>query len=122
MRVGAQLRIVVHRTKCQRCTTAPSSHHFRREQFLVVRVCRVRLQVSPEFRDALMKLAENNVRAVATQKLGLHFLDGTRLIGITNDELAGFERLLLRIRSRNSTSFNCRMAYAIAESKRFFLR
>src|SRR4051812_25123490 len=107
MRVCAQLRIVVHRTKCQWCATPPSSHHLSREQFLVVRVCRVRLQVSPEFRDALMKLAENNVRAIATQKLGLHFLNGAHLIGITNDELAGFERLLLRIRSRDSASFNC---------------
>ncbi len=69
-----------------------------------------------------MQLAENNVCAVSSEKLRLRLLNATHLIGITDDEFAGLKWPLLRICSRDSASFDCRMADAVPESERFFLR
>jgi hypothetical protein len=97
MRVSAQFRIIVKRTKSQWRTTPPSAHHLCGQQFLVVRVFGILFQESSEFRDALMQFSEDDVRAVASEKLGLHLLNGSHLIGITDDKLSRLERTLLRI-------------------------
>src|SRR6185369_2183316 len=68
-----------------------------------------------------MQFPEDDVSAVAAEKLRLGLLNGAHLIGIADDELSGFERRLFRVRSLNSAPFNCGMADAIAESERFFL-
>ena len=69
-----------------------------------------------------MQFAEDDVSAVASEKLGLCLLNSSHLIGITNDELASPKRTLLWIRSRNTAAFDCRMADTVAESEWFFLR
>src|SRR6266850_2501158 len=68
-----------------------------------------------------MQLAENYVRTVASEEFRHSLLNAAHLVRITKDELACLEWLLPRIGPRNSTSFDCRMADAIAKTKWFLL-
>ena len=120
-RVRAKFRIVMKRAQRQRRTAAPASHHLCCEKFLVLRTDRVRLEKFAKLGYALVQLAEDYVRAVASEEFRRSLLNATHLVRITEHELACLEWLLPEIGPRNSTPFDCRMADAIAESERFFL-
>src|SRR5688572_15679772 len=112
MRVCAQCRIVVKWTKRERRTATPAAHHLRRHQLLSLWSIRVRLKKSTKFRNALVQLSEDYVRSISSENFGRGLLSTAHLIGVAEYELAGFERLFLRITSRDTAPLDRRVANA----------
>src|SRR4051812_26704634 len=109
-------------TARERRAAAPPAHHLRRDQLLLRWILRVRLEVAAERSDSLMQLAERHIGAVASEHLGVRNRGPwIELVGVAEDQLAGLERLLARVRSGDPGALDGRVAYPVAESERLAL-
>src|SRR6185295_5285832 len=117
-RVCAQFPVIAKRAERQGGAAAPAPHHLSRRQLLIFGPLGVLLQVASERSHALMQLAKDNIRPVAAQDFGHGFLNAAHLVRITEHELAGFERLLLRVTPSDAASLYGGVAYAVPEPKR----
>src|SRR5215471_3293158 len=120
-RVCPQCGIVVDRAEGQGCAAAPAPHQLCRQEFLLLRAGRVRLEVAAERRHTLVQLPEDDIGAVAAQDLGLRPLDAAHLVGIAQHEFARLQGLFLGIGSRNAAPFDSRMADTVPESEGLLL-
>src|SRR5947207_2034996 len=109
------------RAQRQRRPTSPASHHLCCQKFLVLRIGRVRLEKFAKLRYALMQLAEDYVRAVASEEFRHSLLNAAQLVRITEHKFACLKCLLSGIGSRNSAPFDCRMTDAVPETEWFLL-
>ena len=117
-RVGAELGIVALGGERQRRAALPASDHLRAEQRLLLAARRLRAQVLPVGRDPRVQLAEDDVGAVAAEHLrGRHRRQLARLVRVAEDDLAGLERPLLRVRRRDAAAFDRRLADAVLEAE-----
>jgi hypothetical protein len=79
----------------------------------------MRLKKSTKLRYALVQLSEDYVRPVSSENLGHGLLSPAHLIRVTEYELAGFERLFLRITARDTAALDCGVADTVSVSERF---
>ena len=98
-RVGAELGIVPLRGERERRAALPAPDHLGAEQRLVLAARGLRAQVLPVRRHLRVQLAEDDVGAVAAEHVRRrHRRQLAGLVGVAEDDLAGLERPLLRVR------------------------
>src|SRR5262249_21068394 len=116
--VGAELGIVAMGADRQGSAAAPSAHHLRREELFRFWAARHLLQVSPELRHPLVELAEDDIRPIAAEHVGVrHRRKAARLVGVAEDELAGLEGLFARIRAGKVAPLDGGIADSIPEAE-----
>src|SRR5688500_9773229 len=104
----------MERTQRERSAAAPTAHHLGCQHFFFVRGFRIRLEKAAKVGNSLMKLAKNDVRAVASEDFRSSLLHAAHFIGIAEHEFTGFEWLLFGICSGNAAAFDRGMTDSIA--------
>src|SRR6476646_4012817 len=116
--IGAERGVVLLWAQRERRAARPSADYFRAEQRLFLTACRFGAEVLPVGGHPGVQLPEHQVGAVAPQYLrGRHRADTSGLIRIAEDELARFDRLLLRIGAGDTAAFHRRLADSVFEAE-----
>ena len=118
LRVGAELRVVALRRERQWSAALPAPDHLRAEQRLLLAARGLRAEVLPVGRHLRVQLAEHDVGAVAAEHLGRrHRRQLAGLVRVAEDDLAGLERPLLRVRWRPAAALDRRLADPVLEAE-----
>ena len=119
LRVAAELRVVALRGERERGAALPAPDHLRAEQCLLLTVRGLRAEVLPVGRHLRVQLAEDDVGAVSAEHVrGRHRRQLAGLVGVAEDDLAGLERPLLRVRRRPAAAFDRGLADPVLEAER----
>src|SRR5262249_19098732 len=122
LRIGPQFWVVALGSESKRRAAAPAPDELGGQQLLVLWAGSALAQILAEGRHARVQLAHDHVRAVAPQHRGLrHRPQVAGLILVAQDELAGFERRLVRVGARDAAALDGGLADAILETKRLAL-
>ena len=118
-RVAPELGVVAGRARGRGARRSASADHLRAEEVLLRAGRRPVAQVAPVGRHLRVQLAEHDVGAVATQHVrGRHRRQLAGLVGVAEDDLAGLERPLARVRGRSSAPLDGGLADAVLEPER----
>ena len=97
----------------------PPAHHLRGQQLLVLGALAFVAEVSAKRSDALVELAEDGVRAVPSEDVGLRRgWKAAHLVPVAEDELPCLERRLERVGAGDAAALDCRMADSVPEAER----
>ena len=119
VRILAESGVVTSRGERERCATGPAPDHLGAQESLVGAVHGSGVQVLAVGGHLGVQFAEDHVGAVAAEdRRRRHRRQFARLIGVAENDLAGLEWLLSRVRRGPSAAFDSGLADSVLEPER----
>src|SRR5215207_311390 len=119
LRIGAEVGVVLVRRERERRSALPAPDHLGAEQRFLFTAGGLLAKVPPVRGHARVQLAEDDVGAVPTEHLrSRHRRQAASLVRVAEQDLAGLERWLTRVRALNAASLDRWLADPVLESER----